>query len=312
MDPATSAVMVLLWCSPDMLFCRRPPTEAPDTIYSTASDCEGALRDRLATAKAAGRIAVGRCQATGKATATINWGISPSRELLTSLEAGQTSQPLRFRSTPVRQARRLDRRRGFEIHDGPRDLWHRQRRRNHCLRCRALELSRSCRSEPASRIVHRHVSALAGAEAAPYFQLMVDRQRFVAIVLALGCLAGSGADSLADSYSPQQIELAGKLGAAVALSRICSGTVPTTSVMRALEASGLTQQDVLGETAVRRAHAKPGRRGHVGQQFAEGTRRTAGRDRQVGLRQLPRQFRPERHSFAKHGLRRRPPRSATP
>jgi len=80
---------------------------------------------------------------------------------------------------------------------------------------------------------------------------MVDRQRFVAIVLALGCHAGSGADSLADSYSPQQIELAGKLGAAVALSRICSGTVPTTSVMRALEASGLSQQDVLGQTAVR-------------------------------------------------------------
>jgi hypothetical protein len=80
---------------------------------------------------------------------------------------------------------------------------------------------------------------------------MVARQRLFAIALALVYLAGSGASSYADAYSPQQIELAGKLGAAVALSRICSGTVPTTSVMRALEASGLTQQDVLGETAVR-------------------------------------------------------------
>ena len=80
---------------------------------------------------------------------------------------------------------------------------------------------------------------------------MIDDSGCVAIALALGCLAGSEASSRADSYSQQQIELAGKLGAAVALSRICSGTVPTTSVMRALEASGLTQQDVLGETAVR-------------------------------------------------------------
>jgi hypothetical protein len=86
---------------------------------------------------------------------------------------------------------------------------------------------------------------------AAYFRLMVVRQQLVAFVLAFACLLGGGASSHADSYSPQQIELAGKLGAAVALSRICSGTVPTTSVMRALEASGLTQQDVLGQTAVR-------------------------------------------------------------
>jgi len=80
---------------------------------------------------------------------------------------------------------------------------------------------------------------------------MVARQWLVAIALASACLAGAGTSAHADAYSPQQIELAGKLGAAVALSRICSGTVPTTSVMRALEASGLTEQDVLGETAVR-------------------------------------------------------------
>src|SRR4051794_5050294 len=80
---------------------------------------------------------------------------------------------------------------------------------------------------------------------------MVDRQRFVVLALAVASLLGNGAGSHADNYSPQQIELAGRLGAAVALSRICSGTVPTTSVMRALEANGLSQEDVLGQTAVR-------------------------------------------------------------
>jgi hypothetical protein len=93
MDPASSAMMILLWCSPDMLFFRRPPTEAPDTVYSTVSDCEGALRDRLATAKVAGRIAIGRCHAVGKATTIMNWGISPSRELLTSLDADIPAAP---------------------------------------------------------------------------------------------------------------------------------------------------------------------------------------------------------------------------
>lgn len=86
MDPATSAVMVLLWCSPDMLFCRRPPAEAPEIVFSTTSHCKDALKHRLATARAAGRVTVGRCRPIGSAAAAVRWGLSPSRELLTSLE----------------------------------------------------------------------------------------------------------------------------------------------------------------------------------------------------------------------------------
>lgn len=54
----------------------------------------------------------------------------------------------------------------------------------------------------------------------------------------------------AGTYSDAQMELAGRLGAAVALSRICTGTVPTTAVVKALAAGGLSQSDVLGDTPI--------------------------------------------------------------
>jgi hypothetical protein len=79
---------------------------------------------------------------------------------------------------------------------------------------------------------------------------MIDRPHLTAIFLVIGWLAGS-AGSYAGNYTEEQLEVAGKLGAAVALSRICSGTVPTTAVVKVLEASGLSQQDVLGETQIR-------------------------------------------------------------
>jgi hypothetical protein len=79
---------------------------------------------------------------------------------------------------------------------------------------------------------------------------MIDPRRLMAMVLAIGSLAGGNASS-AGAYTDEQMELAGKLGAAVALSRICTGTVPTTAVVKVLEASGLTEQDVLGETPIR-------------------------------------------------------------
>src|SRR3954469_1778368 len=78
---------------------------------------------------------------------------------------------------------------------------------------------------------------------------MIDRRHLVAVVLAIGCAAGSVA--AAGTYTDEQLQLAGKLGAAVALSRICHGTVTTTGVVKVLEASGLSQQDVLGETPIR-------------------------------------------------------------
>ena len=63
-------------------------------------------------------------------------------------------------------------------------------------------------------------------------------------------LAGALAVAAA-TYTDAQLELAARLGAAVALSRICNGTVPTTAVMTALAAGGLTQGDVLGDTPIR-------------------------------------------------------------
>ena len=73
----------------------------------------------------------------------------------------------------------------------------------------------------------------------------------MAVIVAFGCVASGSASSRAGTYTDEQMEIAGKLGAAVALSRICSGTVPTTAVVKVLEASGLTEQDVLGETPIR-------------------------------------------------------------
>jgi hypothetical protein len=79
---------------------------------------------------------------------------------------------------------------------------------------------------------------------------MMNRRHLTAMLVATAWLVGSVASS-AGNYTEEQLELAGKLGAAVALSRICSGTVPTTAVVKVLEASGLSQQDVLGETPIR-------------------------------------------------------------
>jgi hypothetical protein len=93
MDPVVSAVMVLLWCSPDMLLCRRLPTEAPQPVYMTVSDCESALRARLADLKGEGKIVIGRCQGIGVRSYVISWGISPNRELLTSTAPAEAPEP---------------------------------------------------------------------------------------------------------------------------------------------------------------------------------------------------------------------------
>jgi hypothetical protein len=84
MDPGVSAVMVLLWCSPDMLLCRRPQAEAPQPVYMTIADCESALRGRLAEVQGEDKIVIGRCQEIGVQSDVVSWGISPNRELLTS------------------------------------------------------------------------------------------------------------------------------------------------------------------------------------------------------------------------------------
>lgn len=69
--------------------------------------------------------------------------------------------------------------------------------------------------------------------------------------LIFGCLAGGLHGALASTYTEEQIELAGKIGAAVAHSRICSDTVPTTAVVDVLKANGLTEMDILEDTPIR-------------------------------------------------------------
>jgi len=71
------------------------------------------------------------------------------------------------------------------------------------------------------------------------------------IAAGAGLFAASLA-AAAGTYTDAQLGLADRIGAAVALSRICTGTVPTTAVVSALEAGGLTQDDVLGDTPIRR------------------------------------------------------------
>ena len=79
---------------------------------------------------------------------------------------------------------------------------------------------------------------------------MRNRSTWIAALGAAAWLAGTSS-LLAGAYSDEQMQLAGKVGAAVALARICTGTVPTTAVVKALEAGGLTQSDVLGDTPIR-------------------------------------------------------------
>jgi hypothetical protein len=75
MDPATSVVMVLLWCSPGILSCRPSPVGRLKPSIRGPRIVRRALRDLLATAKAASRIAGGPCQAIGSAAAVIRWWI---------------------------------------------------------------------------------------------------------------------------------------------------------------------------------------------------------------------------------------------
>ncbi len=78
MDSVTSAVMVLLFCSPDLMLCREPA--AKPAVFSTVSQCEQVLGDQLSKVPQRQR-AVGRCQAIIEASDAARWGISPNGEL---------------------------------------------------------------------------------------------------------------------------------------------------------------------------------------------------------------------------------------
>lgn len=59
MDPAASAVMVLLSCSPEPASVCRPIDMAP-TIYASADECQASLMERLA--KSPDGEIIGRCR----------------------------------------------------------------------------------------------------------------------------------------------------------------------------------------------------------------------------------------------------------
>jgi hypothetical protein len=102
MDPATSVVMILLWCSPDMLFCRQMPEHHP-VAYSTLAVCERALPDRLSRSKATGLVPIGKCQDAGASSNVVSWGISPNGELLTSVAPAANIDPLPTASVPANE-----------------------------------------------------------------------------------------------------------------------------------------------------------------------------------------------------------------
>lgn len=79
---------------------------------------------------------------------------------------------------------------------------------------------------------------------------MQTRSILIAIMSAAALFAKAHG-AAAGTYTDAQLALAERLGAAVALSRLCTGTVPTTAVVAALQAGGLTQDDVLADTPIR-------------------------------------------------------------
>lgn len=79
MDTVTSAIMVLLSCSPNLMLCRAPA--AKPIIFSTTSRCEEALADQLSRIPRAGQKTVGHCQAIRGENDIARWGVSPNGEL---------------------------------------------------------------------------------------------------------------------------------------------------------------------------------------------------------------------------------------
>jgi hypothetical protein len=81
-DAATSAVMIFLSCSPDMLLCRA--SASPSVIYPTLVECDAALKVILAESGRAKLTTVGRCDLVSKDVEARRWGISPNGELFSA------------------------------------------------------------------------------------------------------------------------------------------------------------------------------------------------------------------------------------
>ena len=111
MDTVTSAIMVLLSCSPDLMLCRAPA--ARPMIFSTTSQCEEALADQISRVPQTGQKTVGRCQVIRDENDIARWGVSPNGELfyasaadvIRTVVSTATPAPAKSRPATVRVTR---------------------------------------------------------------------------------------------------------------------------------------------------------------------------------------------------------------
>ena len=82
MDPATTAIMILLSCSPDMLFCRK--VSQPAAMFRSAAECEAVLPAEIQRLAGENRI-IGRCQLAGVANVRVQWARLPDSTLMTAI-----------------------------------------------------------------------------------------------------------------------------------------------------------------------------------------------------------------------------------
>lgn len=99
MGAVSSAVMVVLACSPDLMLCREPAGEP--AVFASITECRAALAARLGDAAQGPRRIVGRCSPLPAGTTPDRWGISPNGDLfsaglddvIASSERSEAAQP---------------------------------------------------------------------------------------------------------------------------------------------------------------------------------------------------------------------------
>ncbi|WP_394885826.1 hypothetical protein ACG873_01790 (plasmid) [Mesorhizobium sp. AaZ16] len=82
MDPATTAIMVLLSCSPDMLFCRK--VSQPAATFPSGAVCEAMLPVEIQRLAGENRI-IGGCQLVEAADDRVQWARLPDSTLMTAI-----------------------------------------------------------------------------------------------------------------------------------------------------------------------------------------------------------------------------------
>ena len=80
MGAVSSAVMVVLACTPDLMLCREPA--GPPAVFDSVTECNAALARRLDEANGNPRKIIGRCNALARGPD--RWGISPNGDLFSA------------------------------------------------------------------------------------------------------------------------------------------------------------------------------------------------------------------------------------